>query len=68
MSELTIIRNIIIIALLVMFLIVMLGLIYPEYATANFTKQTEIPVNKLRCTNIRDGICVEWTEFKITNY
>lgn len=68
MSELTIIKTIIIIALMTMFLIVMLGLIHPEYAAANFTKQTEIPVNKLKCTDIRDGICVEWTEFKITNY
>ena len=43
------------------------GLIYPEYVTAA-PVQTEIPVNKLKCTDIRDGICVEWTEFKITNY
>ena len=67
MSELTIIRNIIIIALMTMFLIVMLGLIHPEYVTAT-PAQTEIPVNKLKCTDIRDDICVEWTEFKITNH
>lgn len=68
MSELTIIRNIIIIALVTMFLIVMLDLIHPEYAAANFTKQTEIPVNKLKCTDIRDGICIEWTEYKIVRH
>lgn len=43
------------------------GLMYPEYVIAT-SVQTEIPVKKLRCTDIRDGICVEWTEFKITNY
>lgn len=68
MTELTIIKNIIIIALMTMFLIVVFGMIYPDYAAANFTEQTEVPVNKLKCTDIRDGICVEWTEYKIVRH
>lgn len=68
MTELAIIKTIIITALLMFLLLVILGLIYPEYAAANFTAQTEIPVNKLRCTDIRDGICVEWTEYKIVRH
>lgn len=65
MSQLMIAR--ITIMTLLVLLLAVLGLMYPEYVIAT-PAQTEIPVNKLKCTDIRDGICVEWTEYKIVRY